>query len=171
MSSSFYARVWASEAPSSFRDAFAASAGAADVAAANQSEWFCKYFGMNGRGSSGPRLEGDTLKLVRREGLLVASLVPKHPSNVMTLEHALLWLALMKQAIVEHIGELKPLVAGTDATDAAAVTAHSIRLFCLHFLAFFDFDLADLAAIYEAGMEPLTARNVKPLAAGFRAKI
>ena len=57
----------------------------------------------------------------------------------------------MSKAIAECIGPLR-----------VSAAAHSLRLFMLHFLAFFDFAPADLAAIHARGMAPSALDTSSP---------
>jgi len=154
MSSRFYSRVWATRHPASFKASFEESAGTAERAATNQAVWLARYFGVGGGFSSSPgqklpagrssaadREDGDTLALTQREGRLVAQLTPKHPDRVMRLDHALAWLQHMTLSVKETIPDALP--------------AHSVRLFLLHFLAFFDFTPDELVTMRVAAMAPV----------------
>lgn len=164
LSDRFYSLVWATHEPPSFRASFIQSAGTMSVAVHNQSKWLAQYFNVGGRGAKGSRTEGDTLELRRREGFLVRTLVPKHPGSIMTKEHALVWLDLMMTAIADVVGDLPPIpLSATEesmesntqtgrALSETSLVANSIRLFLLHFLAFFDFNSADLLELYRCGM-------------------
>jgi len=151
LSTAFYHRVYGSVlSPASFKAAFVKSAGTVEEAACNQAKWFAKYFGLNGRRSGTSREEGDTTKLVRKEGLLVVALLPKHPGTVMSLAHARIWLIHMKSALSEVFGSAHE-----------HLVPRSILLFTLHFLGFFDFSPKELLSIRSVAFEALDGLDSK----------
>jgi truncated hemoglobin YjbI len=135
LSAAFYARVFAqgpagAGGSSSFRDAFVESAGSAAQAAANQSEWFAAYWGKHDVSAGQEAVE---------RGRLVAQLLPKHPSAVMIGAHAVTWLALMGEAVIEA------LLPAPRPGGRRLVLAEAVLRFALHFLAFFDFTPRELS--------------------------
>lgn len=188
MSRTFYTKVWKTLDPPSFRAAFAEAAATPEEAAKNQASWFYRYFGgleFGGRGpydyhnaeqqaaaageggaySSGVPGGGsageDLARIGLREGLLTRSLVPKHPDLIMTLEHALVWIGTMAEAIEE-----------SSPGENQAVVRYSVLMFALHFLGFFPFTEAELCKIYEKTISlPLTASPIPPAAGAAASKL
>jgi truncated hemoglobin YjbI len=142
LSTAFYTRVFERAGPS-FRAAFSEHVSSVDEAAHNQAKWFAGYWGAMAAASAIPQKEV--------QGMLLKSVVPKHPEAIMHTPHALQWLEFMCEAADEAIPERESLLR------------EAVLRFALHFLAFFDFapkSLCEQRAVVDAWVSE-RQRNAK----------
>jgi truncated hemoglobin YjbI len=142
LSTAFYTRVFERAGPS-FRAAFSEHVSSVDEAAHNQAKWFAGYWGAMATASAISQKEV--------QGMLLKSVVPKHPEAIMHTPHALQWLEFMCEAADEAIPERESLLR------------EAVLRFALHFLAFFDFapkSLCEQRAVVDAWVSE-RQRNAK----------
>ena len=139
ISKKFYNLVFNDTEHNEFRKLFLRRGSTEEVAVQNQYEWFVELFG----GTNGPKPytkrffpDMETADATGRTA--VGRVIALHTDDILIEKYALPWLTFMGQAI-DSIQNLKPRVKRT------------LKLYMLHFLAFFDIPRMNLAVAIEGG--------------------